>query len=199
MNYLAHIYLSGTHTELRFGNFIADAVPGKQYAVYAKGIQEGILLHRAIDTFTDQHPLFRKHCKLLFPDFGHYSRVIVDMFYDHFLASLWHNYHPQTLEKFSEDFYNEIDQQKALLPHKMKRAFPYMKEQNWLIQYKSIVGLETILSQMERRTQFESNLSASVKNLETHYSIFKNDFEVFFEHIQIFVSSRISSSNNSII
>lgn len=121
------------------------------------------------------------------------------MFYDHFLASLWHNYHPQTLEKFSEDFYNEIDQQKALLPHEMKRAFPYMKEQNWLIQYKSIVGLETILSQMERRTQFESNLSASVKNLETHYSIFKNDFEVFFEQIQIFVSSRINSSNNSII
>ena len=69
MNYLAHIYLSGTHMELRFGNFIADAVPGKQYAVYAKGVQKGILLHRAIDTFTDQHPLFRKHCKLLFPDF----------------------------------------------------------------------------------------------------------------------------------
>ena len=88
MNYLAHIYLSGTHTELRFGNFIADAVPGKQYAVYAKGIQEGILLHRAIDTFTDRHHIFRKHSKLLFPDFRHYSRVIVDMFYDHFLASL---------------------------------------------------------------------------------------------------------------
>ena len=80
MNYLAHVYLSGTHTELRFGNFIADAVPGKQYEGYARGIQDGIQLHRAIHTLTDQHPIFRKHSKLLFPDFGHYSRVIVDMF-----------------------------------------------------------------------------------------------------------------------
>ena len=121
------------------------------------------------------------------------------MFYDHFLASLWNNYHPQTLEMFAEDFYNEIDKQEELLPHKMRKAFLYMKEQNWLIQYRSIAGLETILGQMERRTKFKSNLSASVKNLETHYSVFKNDFEFFFEQIQIFVSSRINSSINTII
>ena len=89
---------------------------------------------------------------------------------------------------FSEDFYNEIDQQEELLPNKMRRAFPYFKEQNRLIQYRSIAGLETILGQMERRTKFESNLSASVINLEAHYLVFKNDFEVFFEQIQIFVS-----------
>ena len=123
MNYLAHIYLSGTHTELRFGNFIADAVPGKQYEGYAKGIQDGILLHRAIDTFTDQHPIFRKHSKLLFPDFGHYSRVIVDMFYDHFLASLWNNYHPQTLEMFSADFIMKLNNKRNFYPIKLKGLF----------------------------------------------------------------------------
>ena len=74
-----------------------------------------------------------------------------------------------------------------------------MKEQNWVIQYKSIAGLETILVQMERRIKFESNLSASVMNLEAHYPVFKNDFKVFFEQIQIFVSSRINSSINTII
>ena len=145
MNYLAHIYLSGIHTELRFGNFIAYAVPDKQYEFYAKGIQDGILLHRAIDTFTDKHPIFRKHNKLLFQDFGHYSRVIVNMFYDHFLTSLWNNYHTQTFEIFSIDFYNEINQYEELLPDKMKRGFPYMKEQNWLIQYRSLTGIDSIL------------------------------------------------------
>ena len=94
---------------------------------------------------------------------------------------------------------DEIEQQEGLLPDKMKRAFPYMKAQNWLTQYRSITGLETILGQMERRTKFESNLSASVKNLEAHYPVFKNDFEVFFEQIQIFVSSRINSSINTIL
>ena len=74
------------------------------------------------------------------------------------------------------------------MPNKIRRAFPYIKEQNWLIQYRSIVGLETILGQMEWRTKFESNLSASVINLEAYYLVLKNDFEVFFEQIQIFVS-----------
>ena len=81
----------------------------------------------------------------MFQDFGHYSRVIVNMFYDHFLTSLWNNYHTQTLEIFSIDFYNEINQYEELLPDKMKRGFPYMKEQNWLIQYRSLTGLDSIL------------------------------------------------------
>ena len=67
------------------------------------------------------------------------------MFYDHFLASLWNNYHTQTFEIFSIDFYNEINQYEELLPDKMKKGFPYMKEQNWLIQYRSITGLDSIL------------------------------------------------------
>ncbi len=54
-----------------------------------------------------------------------------------------------------------------------------MKEQNWLIQYRSIAGLETILGQMERRTKFESNLSASAINLEAYYLVFKNDLKFF--------------------
>ena len=109
MNYLAHIYLSGANIDLRFGNFIADSVPGKKYMDYSGTIQEGILLHRKIDSFTDQHSIFRAHKKLLFEDHGHYSAVLIDMFYDHFLASLWHQYHEQTLEQFSLDFYNQIE------------------------------------------------------------------------------------------
>ena len=66
MNYLAHIYLSGTHTELRFGNFIVDAVQGKEYDICTKGIQDGILLHRAIDTFTDQHTIFENMVNFYF-------------------------------------------------------------------------------------------------------------------------------------
>lgn len=194
MNYLAHIYLSGVDSDLRFGNFIADSVVGKEYESYPKSIQKGILLHRAIDTFTDQHPIFRKHTKLLFNDFGHYSRVIVDMFYDHFLASLWNNYHPQKLQHFSEDFYAQVILQEELFPFRMKKAFPHMRRNNWLLQYQTLEGLEIILGQMERRTTFESNLKASVKNLEDHYSIFKTDFETFFEEIQIFVSSEINNN-----
>jgi acyl carrier protein phosphodiesterase len=75
----------------------------------------------------------------------------------------------------------------------MKRAFPYMKTQNWLLQYKTISGLELILEQMEKRTKFDSNLKKSTSNLREDYDVFKNGFLLFFEDIQIFVSSKIES------
>jgi acyl carrier protein phosphodiesterase len=193
MNYLAHIYLSGVNRELKFGNFIADSVAGKQYKNYSETIQKGILLHRAIDDFTDNHNIFRKHTKLLFKDYRHYSRVIVDLFYDHFLASLWSQYNSQKLEDFTKEFYDQIEEEFELLPDKMKRAFPYMKSQNWLLQYQTISGLELILEQMENRTKFDSNLKKSISNLVENYDVFKNGFVLFFQDLQIFVSSKIQS------
>ena len=150
-------------------------------------------MHRAIDEFTDKHPVFRSHTKLLFKDYRHYSRVIVDMYYDHFLAALWSQYHSQDLENYTKEFYALIDKEFDLLPHKMKKIFPYMKNHNWLLQYKTISGLELILGQMEKRTKFDSNLKKSISNLKEDYDVFKNGFHLFFEDIQIFVSSKIES------
>ena len=84
MNYLAHIYLSNEEEEITLGNFIADGVKGKKYIQFPSGIQQGILLHRAIDSFTDTHPIVRKSTKRLHKKYGHYSGVIVDILYDHF-------------------------------------------------------------------------------------------------------------------
>ena len=103
MNYLAHVYLSGPDKALSIGNFIADHIKGKAYLDYPKTIQKGIILHRKIDHFTDQHPLFRKNVTLLFPQFRHYSRVIVDMFFDHFFWQLNGHFIIRILWKNSAD------------------------------------------------------------------------------------------------
>ena len=86
MNYLAHIYLSGGKKHTTIGNFIADGIRGNKYKTYPAEVQIGIQLHREIDTFTDAHPIFRKSTKRLHKGYSHYSGVIVDIFYDHFLA-----------------------------------------------------------------------------------------------------------------
>ena len=87
MNYLAHILLSGNDRRLQVGNFIGDFVKGTEYEQYPKRIKEGILLHRAIDSFTDNHPVFLETVDMLLPDFGRYSGIMADMFYDYLLAS----------------------------------------------------------------------------------------------------------------
>ena len=187
MNYLAHVYLSGSDKDLAIGNFIADHVKGKAYLEYPKTIQKGILLHRKIDHFTDQHSLFKKNVSFLFPKFGHYSRVIVDMFFDHFLAAQWEIYHPDPLEEFSRQFYRMMEKYSGSLPDKTKKILPVMSKYNWFIAYRSIEGLEVILFQMSQRTRFPSDMSLAVSELQKNYSKVALDFKVFFEELKDFV------------
>ena len=89
MNFLAHIYLSGDNDLIKIGNFMADGIRGKHYEYLPAEVQKGIVLHRAIDTYTDSHPIFRQSTKRLHHRYHHYAGVIVDVFYDHFLAKNW--------------------------------------------------------------------------------------------------------------
>ncbi len=185
MNFLAHLYLSGTDDTLRFGNFIADGIQANAFSHYPKRIQEGIYLHRSIDTFTDAHPIFRKHCKLFFPKHRHYARVILDVVYDHFLALLWEEYHPEELSTYATDFYRITENQKALLPDKMQRLFQLMKTQNWLVEYKSIKGLERILFHMSKRTSFPSNFPIAIAVVEAHRTELMAEFQLFFSELEM--------------
>ena len=187
MNYLAHVYLSGSDKDLIIGNFIADHVKGIAYLDYPETIQKGILLHRKIDDFTDHHPLYKKNVTLLFPQFRHYSRVIVDMFFDHFLAAQWELYHPDPLEDFSRQFYLLMQEYSGSLPDKTKKILPILSKYNWFVAYQSLEGLEDILFQMSQRTRFPSNMSLAVLNLEKNYSNIALDFKVFFNELEDFV------------
>ena len=101
MNFLAHVYLSGNNAPLAVGNLIADRVKGNDNNDFSPMIQKGIFLHRKIDYFTDHHSDFKACVTLLFPIYRHYSRVIVDMYYDHFLACHWKKFHPLPLNSFA--------------------------------------------------------------------------------------------------
>ena len=87
MNYLGHLILSGTDENILFGNFLGDHVNNKTLNEYPVSVQKGIHLHREIDLYTDSHPISRELRALLFDKYRHRSRVILDMFYDHFLAA----------------------------------------------------------------------------------------------------------------
>jgi len=124
MNFLAHQYLSGNNNQLKIGNFIADAVKGKQYLNYSKDIQNGILLHREIDTFTDNHTLVKKSKQHLNARYGHYKGVIIDIFYDHFLAKNWSNYHLMPLEKYTAKTYILMQENSNDLPKLLPSPHP---------------------------------------------------------------------------
>lgn len=192
MNYLAHIYLSGNNEELMIGNFIADSVKGNTFIKYPEGIQNGIILHRAIDTFTDIHPVFRKSASKLFPGFRHYNGVIIDVFYDHFLASNWNQFSEVPLEKYIADFYALLGKNYEILPVRVKNFYPYLLKDNWLLSYATIEGIEKILFQMSQRTIGEIKLNLAVKELNIYYEEFKNEFFSFFPELITYTRKEIN-------
>ena len=186
MNYLAHIYLSGSNTHHALGNFIADDIKGLEWKKYPIKIQEGILLHRAIDSYTDKHALFKKHVSLLFPIYRHYSRVIVDMYFDHFLALHWEAFHNLTLNEFSMDFYSKLKNYDIQLSDELKRFITALIDYDWFEQYKSVDGLRAIMAQMDKRTRFDSNLALSTNELVEKYPYFELQFLNFIKPLIAF-------------
>lgn len=186
MNFLAHIFLSGDNDFIKIGNFIADGVRGNDYLDFPEEIKKGILLHRAIDTFTDANETFRISKHRLHERYGHYSGVIVDILYDHFLAKNWTKYSNEPLDKFVARFYQSLEKNYDVLTPRTQRLLPIMKEQNWLVSYATIEGITKILYQMDNRTQFKSKMQYSVEELETFYSDFENEFTLFFEEIRAY-------------
>ncbi|MGV7106404.1 acyl carrier protein phosphodiesterase [Flavobacterium sp. U410] len=183
MNYLAHIYLSGDDDLVKIGNFMADGIKGHEYEKFPTAIQKGILLHRQIDYFTDFHPVYRHSKHLLHKTYGHYSGVIMDMYYDHLLAVNWSTYSDIPLNEYIKAFYAILEEYFDWLTPKMQRMVPKMIEHNWLGSYATIEGMEKILYQMDSRTQFRSKMQFATKELKLHFSVFENDFNTFFQEI----------------
>lgn len=191
MNFLAHIYLSGDNDQLKIGNFIADGLIGNKFKHYPLGIQKGILMHRQIDSYTDTHPVVRISKKRLHPRYRHYAGVIIDILYDHFLAKRWSVYSNIELNTYAQDFYKLLNVNYDILPEKIKYLLPYMIKHNWLYNYRTIEGIESVLIGVNKRTKNVSKMNLAVEDLKMHYTEFENDFITFFEDLCNFSTEQI--------
>jgi acyl carrier protein phosphodiesterase len=193
MNFLAHIYLSFGDDEITIGNFIADSIRGNKYKHLPNRIQKGILLHREIDTYTDTHPIPKLSSKRLHENYSHYSMVIVDIFYDHFLAKNWKQYSDTPLNIYADQFYNLLEDNFTLLPEGTKRMIPYMISDNWLLNYSKMEGISRVLNGMNRRTKNKSKMNLAIMDLEKHYDAFEVEFTNFFDELVYFSKQKYNS------
>ncbi|MFM7024266.1 MAG: ACP phosphodiesterase [Flavobacteriales bacterium] len=180
MNFLAHIVLSGPDPEVAIGNFIADSILPKERGLLSPKMQKGIEPHHAIDSFTDQHHAFKNTVQLLRPSLKKYAPVAADVFYDHFLASHFQDFHAQNLKTFTAGFYASLTQYKNQLPGKGRELANYIIQYDWLNMYSSVEGLHNILCQMAQRTRFESNLDKASLTLQEYYEEINFDFHLLF-------------------
>lgn len=191
MNFLAHIYLAGTNKETILGNFIADSIRGNKFHHYSDGIQFGIKMHRAIDVFTDEHPIFRQSKRRLDNKYRLYKGVIIDLIYDHFLAKNWQQYSDIPLDIYSQSFYQLLYKEFDILPEKTQHLLPYMSQQNWLYKYRTLQGIGEIMHDMNVRTRGISKMNEAIVDLRENYPIFEKDFTLFFDELQKYCTQYI--------
>ena len=195
MNYLAHLILSEDFEFIKIGNFIADAIKGRKYELYPDKIQVGILLHRQIDWFTDNHTIVKQSKRRLDSKYGHYKGVIIDIFYDHFLAKNWKEYSDIPLKEFTGDFYMILHENFDILPERTQYLYAFMKEQDWLTNYANLDGIERVLIGMNRRTKGVSQMHLAINDLKEHYLDFEKDFSLFFKKLRNFSAKKLIELN----
>jgi len=180
MNFLGHLVLSGQCDDTLFGNFIADVIKGKAYLNWPKNIQNGVLLHRKIDEFTDSNPHYLKSKRRFYSDFPKMGGVITDIVYDYLLWQYELKYQSLNLEKEIIRYYNVLDSYYDKMPSNIQLLYHYMKKDDWLSNYQSEWGIKRALNGIGKRINYSNDLEKSFQLVKSNINLFENEFYQFF-------------------
>jgi acyl carrier protein phosphodiesterase len=189
MNYLAHLYLAGDSAESLIGNLAGDFVKGPLHDRFTPGLRRGIVEHRRIDAFTDSHPAVAAFRRVLIPEHGHWSRVIADVFFDHFLACDFESIGGQPLEQFVAQVHATLDQHLDLLPGLLGSVYPFMRDEHWLVSYRDIDGIGMALRGLSYRIARHPPLHDALRHLTDSREELWTHFYEFFPDVVAFASA----------
>jgi acyl carrier protein phosphodiesterase len=188
MNYLAHAFLSNNDKDLLVGNFIADHVRGNNFQPFTTEIIEGIYLHRRIDAFTDAHPEFKKSKRIFYEGFEKYSGILVDIYFDHFLAKNFDAFSNIPLNAFSKNVYNIYTQHEHILPKSSSGFLEYVIKNNIYSAYAGIDGIERVLYHLSHRIKHNVRMDGSIKLFkENETQLFENFTLLFNDAVKEFI------------
>jgi acyl carrier protein phosphodiesterase len=193
LNYLAHAYLSFNQPAILAGNLISDFVKGKQSNQYPDDVRKGILLHRAIDSYTDEHPATREAKNIFKPHYRLYSSAFIDVSYDHFLANDRGQFTDDSLSAFSQQVYTSLDQYQHVFPEPFRRMFPYMKQHNWLYNYRNRLGIERSFEGVVHRAAYLTESQTAFKLFEENYNKLQQYYADFFPELHKYAQKTLEN------
>ena len=186
MNYLAHLYLSEPTEDAWLGSLLGDFVKGPLDGRYSEDVTRAIALHRKIDSYTDAHPVVLQSKSRVSAQRRRYAGIMVDMFYDHFLAKYWREFHDEPLEEFTARIYAILARRQAMLPEKLQQMAPKMAQWNWLASYAEVSSIHTALDRMGQRLKYQNRLLHSADELVEHYTGLEADFRAYLPQVRQF-------------
>ena len=166
---------------------MGDFVKGRVDPARPPALRHAIFQHRRIDSFTDAHPLVKRSKQRIHPEFRRYAGILIDVFFDHFLATEWRRYAAVPLDEFVEHVYNQVNRHLQALPPRMQLSMRYMVANDLLRSYRTVDGIGQALRGIETRLPRPSRLGEAVTELESAYLALRGDFTEFFPQLIRFV------------
>jgi acyl carrier protein phosphodiesterase len=193
LNWLAHVFLSEPNVEFQLGNLLADIVRRRHREGLPANFIRGAVRHHAIDVFTDAHPIVKRSRARMSPEYRRFSGVLMDVFYDYFLATRWNEYSSISLDEFTTQFYARAAATKITLPDDAKFTLDRIIQHDLLGQYRSVDGVRNSLRRLSMRLSArwhrEFRLDASVSELIEHEEALARDFAEFLPQLQSHVAN----------
>lgn len=187
MNYLAHLFLSGRTAEALVGGLLGDFVKGAIGDQHDARVRKGILLHRKIDRYTDDHEVVVASRRLVSKERRRFAGIMVDVFYDHFLARHWSRYAAVPLEEFTREAYAILLQHHHDFPQRLQHIVPRMVHDDWLGSYRELWRVGAALDGISRRLRRSNTLTGGLGELEANYVRFEEHFLAFFPELMLHV------------
>lgn len=202
MNWLAHVFLSEDNVDFQLGNLLADVVRGPELLAMSPEFQRGAQRHKAIDSFTDAHPVVRRSRIRLGPEHRRFSGVLMDVFYDYFLATHWATYASGSLEEFTTAFYSHAQDSELVLPGQAQIMVDRIVRHDLLGQYRNVRGVEESLRRLSFRlsARWQRNfaLEQSVPVLIANERALAEDFAEFFPELRLNVAAGANAAINPV-
>lgn len=188
MNWLAHLLLSEPRTPDRLGNLLADLVKGSARRGLPAELQRGLACHRTIDSFTDAHPVFQRSRRRIGPPFERFAGVLIDVFYDHYLARSWQRHGVGSLDDFTSEIYTALLNYVGEIPEKARLVMQRMAREDWLGSYRHVAGIEWTLDRLSLRLGRPGLLAPATHEMLRNYDALDEDFQEFFPQLAGHVS-----------
>ena len=192
MNWLAHLRLSPSTPPLRrLGNLAGDFVAGVDLATLHAELRAGVRLHRAIDAFVDAHPVVVAAKARLVPPFRRFAGVLLDVWFDHFLARDWQRFGDgRPLPQFLAEVHADLREHHALLPAPLQRVAPRFCADGSLEGYASVDGIARVLGLMARRLSRPTPLADGAELLRADYAAIESDFAALWPALTAFAATQ---------
>ncbi len=194
MNYLAHIALSGVNTDVMIGNFIGDFIKGNDYNNYPKDLKKGMLLHRDIDSFTDNHPLTIQSKRRFYEAYPKVGGIITDILYDYFLCQQWNKFYAIELNDFIAKTYVTLKLNKSKFPKEMDYLYQHLIKNDWFQRYQTQEGTALTLTEIGKRLKYPKDLGMAFHIVNDNFNSFEEEFSEFYKELLNFCNHFIDEN-----